>query len=87
VPQAPQLVAVDVRSVSQPFVALPSQLPHPPLQAGAQEPELQLVVPCALVHALLQAPQFAVEVFRFASQPVEAKPSQLPYPELQAIAH
>lgn len=87
VPQAPQLVAVLLRSVSQPFVALPSQLPKVPLQTGTQAPLAQLVVPCPLVQALPQDPQLATAVLRVTSQPVEANPSQLPKPPLHATEH
>jgi hypothetical protein len=87
VPQAPQLVTVEFRFVSQPLAALPSQLPKPELHVGTQLPAVHVVEPFAFVQAVPQAPQFAVEVFRFASQPVEARPSQLPKPVLQVTEH
>ncbi len=41
-PHAPQLDAVDDRSVSQPSLARPSQSPHPPSQVNPQRPDAQL---------------------------------------------
>jgi hypothetical protein len=83
-PQAPQLVR-EVREVSQPLLVLPSQLPQPAVQVGEHTPELQVVVPWALVQLLPQAPQLVVEVSA-ASHPLVSRPSQLPQPVLQAIA-
>lgn len=45
VPQAPQLVMLVWVLVSQPFGALPSQLPQGAVQLGAQAPALQTVLP------------------------------------------
>lgn len=83
VPQAPQLERVFEVLVSQPFWALPSQLPKVPVQTGWQRPPEQLVVPFALEHPALHALQFPVLVFRFISHPFEARLSQLPKPALQ----
>jgi hypothetical protein len=55
------------------------------LHVGEQEPAVQVVVPLAFVQELPHDPQFAVVVLRLTSQPVEARPSQLPKPELHAI--
>lgn len=71
--------------VSQPFTALPSQLPKPALQTGVHTLETQLVVPWVFWQFVPHVPQFAVVLVRFTSQPVDAKPSQLPKPALQAI--
>jgi hypothetical protein len=83
-PQLPQCVAV-VRSASQPLLGLPSQLPQPAEQLGAQArlPALppQLVVPWEFVHWTLQDPQAAV-VFSCVSQPGDAV--QLPQSTSQA---
>jgi hypothetical protein len=68
--------------VSHPLTALPSQLPKPELQVGTQAPEVHVVVPFALTHCVLQAPQFDRLVFVFVSHPFELLPSQLPNPAL-----
>jgi hypothetical protein len=86
-PQLPQLVSV-LSAVSQPLRALPSQVPQPLLQAGAQAPPAQLVLPCGLVHAMPQPPQFDTFVARVTSQPLVTFASQLAKPEEQlAIPH
>jgi hypothetical protein len=84
VPQAPQLVALVVMSVSHPLLGLPSQSAQPAEHVGAHAPALQLVEPWALEQEVPHAPQFAV-VVRLVSQPSEANPLQLPYPGLQEI--
>jgi hypothetical protein len=48
-------------------------------------PAVQLGVPFCVLHAFAQLPQFVVLVFRFASQPSEASPLQLPQPASHAI--
>jgi hypothetical protein len=55
--------------VSQPFAETPSQLPKPATQVGTHAPAVQVVVPWALVQALLHAPQFEELVCVFVSQP------------------
>ena len=80
-PQAPQLVSV-FRLVSQPLVASPSQFANPVAQVGTQAPAVQVEVPFAFEHTVPQVPQFAGLVFRFASQPLAATPSQFPKPAL-----
>jgi hypothetical protein len=59
----PQPAQFDVvpSCVSQPLAALPSQLPHPLLHAGTQDPEVHVVVPWELVH-VPQLPQPLGEV-------------------------
>ena len=87
VPHAPQFCASLVVFVSQPLVALPSQLAYPVLQLGEQMLPMQLVVPWAFVHWLPHAPQLFVLVFRFVSQPFTTFPTQSPEPELQVGWH
>lgn len=80
-PHAPQLVSV-FRLVSHPLVGSPSQFAKPDAQVGTQTPAVQVVVPLAFEQTLPQEPQFATLVFRLASQPLAATPSQLPKPAL-----
>jgi hypothetical protein len=86
-PHAPQCDTVVRTSVSQPLAALPSQLPHPPLQVMPQTPAAQVAAPLVVLHALPQAPQCAVAVPRLVSQPLAALPSQSPKPTLQRKPH
>jgi hypothetical protein len=81
-PQAPQLVRV-FRLVSHPLVGSPSQFAKPDAQVGTHVPPVHVDVPFAFEHTVPQVPQFAGLVFRFASQPLAATPSQLPNPALQ----
>jgi hypothetical protein len=69
--------------VSQPFAALPSQFANPDAHVGTHAPAVHVVVPFAFAQTFPQAPQFATLVFRFASQPSAATPSQFPKPALQ----
>jgi len=71
------------RLVSQPFVGFPSQSANPAAQVGTQAPFVQVAVPFAFEQTVPQVPQFATLVFRFASQPSAATPSQFPKPLLQ----
>ena len=83
-PQAPQSVAVLV-GVSQPLLGLPSQFPQPAAQVGAHAPPaLHAVLPCRLVHATPQEPQFVTVVIA-VSQPSPTKPLQFAKPELQVM--
>jgi hypothetical protein len=67
--------------VSQPFAALPSQLPKPELHDPSwQTPPEQVAPAFAKAHTLPHAPQLLTSVFRFASQPFDELPSQLPRP-------
>jgi hypothetical protein len=75
-PQFPQLVIV-LSAVSQPLRGLLSQLPQPLLQVGAHVLALQFVLPCALVHAVPQLPQFETLVASATSQPLVTFASQL----------
>jgi hypothetical protein len=73
VPQAPQLVAVLVRAVSQPLALLPSQLPKPALQVIPHAPIAHVAVPFAgTAHARPQPPQCAVEVLTFTHAPLQS---------------
>jgi hypothetical protein len=85
IPQPPHVDMPVLKFASQPFTALPSQLPKPALQAGTQTPVVHAVDPFGFVHAVPQAPQFAAVVLRLTSHPVEARPSQLPKPVLHAM--
>jgi hypothetical protein len=71
------------RLVSQPLFGFPSQFAKPEAHVGAHVPLLHVVAPFAFVHETPQAPQFVALVFRFASQPLAALPSQFPKPVLQ----
>jgi hypothetical protein len=85
VPQAPQLVAVVCKLVSQPLAAFASQLPKPALHVDTwQLPELQLAAALARLHGLPHWPQCSAEFSR-SSQPSAALPLQLPKPLLQPL--
>jgi hypothetical protein len=70
------LVTLLVVSVSQPLVALPSQLSQPALQVGTHALLVQVVMPCALLQAVPQAPQFDGSLVLFTSQPSAYVPLQ-----------
>ena len=77
-PQLPQLAAFVVRLISQPFAALPSQLPKPLSQLETwQLPELQLVAALLSAQLLPHWPQ-CVLVLRRCSQPSPGALLQLP---------
>jgi hypothetical protein len=84
-PQVPQFCSV-LRSVSQPFAGLPSQLAKNAAQLGTHAPAMQLVVPLSLTHVLVQLPQ-VLGTLSGDSQPLAAAPSQLPQPVLHEIWH
>jgi len=86
-PQPPQLLTSPVVAVSQPFFGLLSQSENPAEHDGTHVPAEQEVVPCGLVQEMPQPPQLETPVFRFASQPLTALPSQFPKPELQVGTH
>jgi hypothetical protein len=77
-PQAPQLVALLVVLVSQPFDAVPSQLPQPTLHEIEQAPAVQEGVPLTEEHAEPQAPQLAGFVEVLTSQPSGSSALQFP---------
>lgn len=69
-----------------------SRLTHEPLQLVKPVPHPVVHAPLLqtwpLLHAVVQLPQWAESASRFASQPVDASPSQSAYPVLQlAIVH
>ena len=79
----PQLVRLVCVLVSQPFVAMPSQLPHPELHVPrVHVPLVHDSEAFARSHTLPQAPQLA-RVFSEVSQPLLDRPSQSPKPALQ----
>lgn len=82
-PQPPQASTLDDVLVSQPLVESPSQLPQPAVHDGTQAPELHWVVPCALVHWMLQPPQWFTLLEMFCSQPLPVLPSQSANPGAQ----
>jgi hypothetical protein len=49
-PQPPQLLMLVAKTASQPFTALPSQLPVPALHVGVHAPAEQVVVPFGFTH-------------------------------------
>jgi len=64
------------RLTSQPFETKVSQLPKPLVQVIEHALPLQVAVPLVELQTLLQAPQLAESVVRFASQPLEYLVSQ-----------
>ncbi len=79
--QRPQWAAEERVSTSHPLAASPSQLAKPALQAKPQAPAAQVGVALARAgQALLQAPQWAVDVRVSTSQPFAALPSQFAKP-------
>jgi hypothetical protein len=64
------------------LVGSPSQFAKPEAHDGTQTPPVHVVVPFAFEQTFPQLPQFAELVFRFASQPSAALPSQFPKPAL-----
>jgi hypothetical protein len=86
-PQAPQCAVVLASGVSQPLLALLSQLPKPPLQLATPQllPE-QRGVPLAVVQVLPQKPQLPSELVRSVSQVTPRSPSHSPRPATQGEA-
>lgn len=71
-PQVPQLATVLVRFVSQPLVALPSQLPKPVVQVpSTQALAAQLAAALAKVHTRPQAPQLFTSVIVARQTPAQ----------------
>lgn len=86
-PHDPQLVSV-VRSVSQPFAALPSQFPKPVLHDPSWHTLPKHVAPAFVnAHTWPQVAQFCVLEVRLTSQPSEASPLQLPKPVVHTMPH
>jgi hypothetical protein len=76
-------VAIVFNDASQPSVTSPSQLPKLALQVIEQAPRAQAGVPFAFEHDVPQAPQLETLVCVLTSQPLAARPSQLPNPAAQ----
>ena len=86
-PQLPQAVAL-LRSASHPLREMLSQLAKPLLQApNWQEPAEQTPLALGKLQLVPQAPQLALSVAKFVSQPLPTLASQLPKPALQATEH
>lgn len=91
-PHAPQLLALDASSVSQPSSAVgavgDTQSPYPGLQLGLQTPALHDCDVVLFVEQLrLHAPQLLESIWMLVSQPLAGLPSQSAYPVSQlAIA-
>ena len=83
-PQPPQLVALEVRSVSQPLPVIPSQFPqpaaHPPMEHA---PAVQVEVAWASAHRVPQPPQLFGSSAVRTSQPLARSPSHSAEP----VAH
>ena len=75
-PQAPQFVAVILRSVSQPLVSTPSQLPKFVAQTIVQAPAVQPAVPLVELHTVAHVPQCVGSICSAVSQPLVTLPSQ-----------
>jgi hypothetical protein len=87
-PQVPQFAGLFWRLVSQPFVALPSQLPKPVLQlATAQAPEVHAGTAFVRLHTVPQAPQLLTLLVVFTSQPSAGLLLQSRKPVLQVNEH
>jgi len=88
-PHAPQLLALSLVFVSQPFVWLPSQLRKEPKQpTRTHVPPLHVPVPFGNVQALPHAPQWLGLVIRLASHPlVRLLVSQSAKPAEQVPVH
>jgi hypothetical protein len=82
-----QCVGSVLRLISQPFDALPSQLPYPALQLMPHTPPVQLGVPLLLLQVVPHPPQFVTLVFLLTSQPLSTLPSQLANPAAQVMPH
>lgn len=85
-PQAPHAERVVCTSVSHPLPGFASQSAKPAKQVGAHTPPAHATVPLALVQLFPHPPQLFTPVFRFASQPFVAMPSQLAKPVLHVGA-
>ncbi len=80
---APQWLALLVVLVSQPLVALPSQLPKPaPHDATWHEPEAHVALPLLTLHVRPHIPQWLL-LLSAVSQPFAGIASQLPKPAVQ----
>jgi len=75
------------RLTSQPLVASLSQLPQLAAHEMLHTPAAQLAVPCDVLQAVEQVPQWTGSVPRSVSQPFATLPSQFANPALQVIVH
>ena len=76
-PQALQLAALLVRSISHPLAATPSQSPKPVAQVAiVQLPAVHAAVALGIVHPCPHDPQLVALVPMFTSQPLAGLPSQ-----------
>ncbi len=73
-PHEPQWFTFVANVTSQPFCALPSQLPQPAEQVGTQEPSTQLVEPHAFEQTVPHDPQLFTDEGRCASHPSSMAP-------------
>ena len=88
IPQPPQCALLTLVSVSQPFIALPSQLANPALHAAPQTPNVHDAAPFAGTgHTVPHVPQLTGLVFVLTSQPFAKLLSQLPKPALHVPEH
>jgi hypothetical protein len=87
-PQAPQLALDVLRSASQPSTSLLLQLPKPALQVSRHALPLQVFAALGRDgQAALQAPQLALSLVVFTSQPSPALLLQFAKPPLQVKVH
>ncbi len=83
-PQPPQLL----ESVPCKSTQLPAQFVRPALQESPQRPAVQVPVPPAIAHEVVQVPQWAASAIKLTSQPSAAVPLQSAKPATQdAMAH
>lgn len=75
-PHAPQFAELFVVAVSQPFEPFASQFPKLAAQVMLHTPDVQNANPFVVLQPSPQAPQFLALVSVFASQPLDATPSQ-----------
>jgi hypothetical protein len=84
-PQVPQLFVLLVRLVSQPLLAMPSQLPKPALhEAIVHTPLTQAAVPLAELQVVPQVPQLPGSVAVFTQVPLQLV---WPAPHVVVVAH
>ena len=90
VPHPPQLAGFPLVSVSQPSrlaFSFGLQSLQPRSQVMVHAPATQAVVPCAVLQAALQAPQWAAVPLRSTSQPSPGSPLQSAQPALHTYWH
>ena len=82
----PQCSGSTRKSISQPFVAAPSQLPNPLAQLMPHTPAAQVALPFVELQTLPQEPQFAVSLEVCLSQPSSTEPACGPLQSLKPAA-